>query len=161
MTVVGWGAGAQWFYTQRSMGEGGGGLVELPYASSDGLVGWLTALPEQTQSFLSDTGNVVLAKFESLYQPAYFVTKDFLSLAFVASPDAIYNPFSRIYRDEVQTLWQAPRRSFRECLIRYAWGTSLVEIGSNFGVKAWTPVSRSSKLVTGRRCLTGGSAPKP
>jgi hypothetical protein len=102
ITVIGWGAGAQWFYTQRSMGEGGGGLAELPYASRDGLVGQLIALPEQTQAFLSDTGNVVLAKFESLYQPVYFVTKDFF-LGIIEYPEGSYNPFSHIYQDEVQT----------------------------------------------------------
>lgn len=115
MTVVGWGAGAQWFYSQRGMGEGGEGLVELPYASRDGLVGQLVALPEQTQAFLSDAGNVVLAKFEAFYRPAYFVTEDFF-LAFLATPEASYNPFSRIYHDEVRTLVEQRAAHFENAL---------------------------------------------
>jgi hypothetical protein len=114
--ILGWGASAQLFYTQRSMGEGGeAGLIELPYASSEGLIEQLMALPSESRAYLSDTSNVVLAKFESLYQPVFFVAKDFLA-GYVSPPATKYDPFDRIYRDDVQNFGKQRAAHFKSAL---------------------------------------------
>ena len=78
--VVGWGARSQLRYTSRSMGDGGSGLVEIPYASSEGLVAQLKALSNHRQAYISDTANVVLGKFETWYMsPVYFPAMDMFS----------------------------------------------------------------------------------
>lgn len=93
--VIGFGAHGQLFYTVRSMGLGGGGLIEIPYASRDGLISQLKALPHSGAVTVSDTSNVVLAKFESAYHgQVYFLSQDFLG-NFISVPgdrDAWLNP---------------------------------------------------------------------
>ncbi len=76
--VIGFGARGQLFYTVRSMGLGGGGLVEIPFASRDGLISQLKDLPPYHDITISDTSNQVLAKFEAAYRERlYFLCTDF------------------------------------------------------------------------------------
>ena len=77
--MIGFGARGQIFYTVRSMGLGGSGLIELPYASRDGLISQLKKLPASGGITLSDTSNVVMAKLESAYRgQLFFLCQDYL-----------------------------------------------------------------------------------
>jgi hypothetical protein len=107
--VAGASARSQLYYTYRSLGDGGGGLVELPYASSRHLISQLKALPPAQRALVSDTSSVVLAKFEAWYQPVYFVSKDYLiiGLSKAISPWARWNVFYRIYGDLTTKLAKA------------------------------------------------------
>jgi len=80
VALIGFGMRAQFYYTIRSLGDAGSGLVEIPNASGAGLISQLSSHHDQRQGpFLSDTANVVLGKFESLYfGPIHFYAKDFL-----------------------------------------------------------------------------------
>jgi hypothetical protein len=85
--VIGFGTRSQFFYSIRSMGLGGGGLVEIPYASREGLISQLKGSPNPAGITISDTSNVVLAKFESVYrQQLYFLSQDFIS-RFMSLPE--------------------------------------------------------------------------
>ncbi|HWF46474.1 MAG TPA: hypothetical protein VG168_05670 [Bryobacteraceae bacterium] len=85
--VIGFGARGQLFYTIRSMGLGGGGLIEIPYASRNGLISQLKELPASSDVTISDTANVVLAKFESVYRgQLYFLCQDFFD-GFLSVPE--------------------------------------------------------------------------
>ena len=78
------GARGQLFYTVRSMGLGGGGLVEIPFAS-DGLISQLKDIG-LSDITLSDTSNVVLAKLESTYRGRlFFLAQDFMDAKSPAS----------------------------------------------------------------------------
>lgn len=77
---------SQQSYIAKSTGELGGGLVEIPHASSQKINQQFTnTLKEGTQDrldcLLLDTNNVVLAKFQALYtqgRTAVFICKDFM-----------------------------------------------------------------------------------
>jgi hypothetical protein len=101
LVVVIWGFQGQLAYSTASLGRVGGGLVELPDASSSGLLSKLSDIGrESTRPILSDTPNVVLAKFESAYHgPIYFVTKDFFGSIFGRAPKifAKWNLFDRVF----------------------------------------------------------------
>ena len=95
--VIGWGTYTQLYYTVQSLGQRGGGLVEIPNASASGVIAELKRLPHLGGPVVSDTSNVVLAKFEAVYQgPLYFLAKDFVG-GFVAVERAWWNPFYRVY----------------------------------------------------------------
>jgi hypothetical protein len=67
--VAALGLRAQHIYVERSSGEGGNGLAEVPYASERGLLGELARLREKArrQILISDTYNSEMAKLETLY----------------------------------------------------------------------------------------------
>ena len=96
---------AQIYYTIRSLGNSGSGLVEIPYASREGLIPQLRHLTNlRPAAFLSDTSNVVMGKFESLYYgPIYFYTKPFLEQMTGDSP-VPWNPFYWMNRTLVSDL---------------------------------------------------------
>jgi hypothetical protein len=76
--LIGCGATAQLYYTQRSLGTTAGGFVEILSASSSGLTSQLVSLRnKQHGAWLSDGSNVALAKIEALYlDRLYFSIKD-------------------------------------------------------------------------------------
>lgn len=95
--MIGWGMYTQVYYTVQSLGQRGGGLVEIPNASASGVIAQLKQLPHLGGPVVSDTSNVVLAKFEAVYQgPLYFLAKDFVG-GFVSVERAWWNPFYRVY----------------------------------------------------------------
>ena len=63
------GMGAQTYYVARSMGSAGSGFVEIPNASESRLVTTIKRLAQSPRRgvVLTDTPNVVLAKFEAFY----------------------------------------------------------------------------------------------
>ncbi|HEX4231401.1 MAG TPA: hypothetical protein VHZ07_22210 [Bryobacteraceae bacterium] len=84
--AIGFGARGQLFYTIRSMGLAGGGLTEIPNASGGGLISELKSMPPSDGITMSDTSNLVLAKFEAAYRgQLYFVSQDFFD-GFLAVP---------------------------------------------------------------------------
>lgn len=86
--AIGAGARGQLFYTVRSMGVGGSGLIEIPFASRDGLLSELERLSGYRDVTLSDTSNVVLAKLESTYRGRlYFLCEDFMTPYFRVRQD--------------------------------------------------------------------------
>jgi hypothetical protein len=104
--VVGWGFCGQVSYTRRSLGDASAGLVEIPFASSEGLIEQLKALPANYGTRLSDTSNVVLVKFESWYQsPVYFPVDDFYTRVLLAHFDK-FNLFHSMFGENVSK----PRR---------------------------------------------------
>jgi hypothetical protein len=97
--IVGWGFSAQVFYTRRSMGDGGTGLVEIPFASREGLISQLKAMPKNHGAVISDTSDIVVGKLESWYQsPVYFPVRD-LYAGMIAEDATGFNPFYLIYGD--------------------------------------------------------------
>lgn len=77
--VVGAGARSQLYYTFRSLDDGGGGLVEIPFGSSRGLISQLRALSRSELGLVSDTQNMVLGMFEASYEPVYFMAEDYFT----------------------------------------------------------------------------------
>ena len=114
--LVGFGMRAQIYYTIRSLGEAGGGLVEIPNASSAGLVSQLRNLHELPQGgFLSDTSNIVLGKFEALYYGPIYFTNDMLQN--IAAPPAGIARLNPFYRSQGATIGQvSEQRSARRRL---------------------------------------------
>jgi hypothetical protein len=80
---IGYGLTAQVYYTQRSLGGVGGGFVEVPRASDSRLISQLIEIShrERSRAIVSDTYNVVLAKFQANYTmsvPLFFTSQDFI-----------------------------------------------------------------------------------
>jgi hypothetical protein len=95
VAVIGFGARSQFFYVQRSLGLDGGGLVEIPFASIDGLIAQLEALPPKGGITIADTSNIVAMKFESayrsfLYMPTQDVYSSYIHLALEERMDPVY-----------------------------------------------------------------------
>ncbi len=67
--VAALGMRAEFFYVARSTGKTGSGFIEIPNASESGLVSELEGLSRSPRRsiILTDSPNVVLMKFESLY----------------------------------------------------------------------------------------------
>jgi hypothetical protein len=112
--IIGFGARAQLFYTVRSMGLGTGGLVEIPYASRDGLISQLKKLPPYGGVTISDTSNPVLAKFESAYRERlYFPAHDAFGPFLVGSLNLnsqLWNPIYWIYAADALKLEEARKQ---------------------------------------------------
>jgi hypothetical protein len=109
--VIGFGTRAQVVYTVRSMGLGGSGLIEIPYASSEGLISQLKDLAPSQGITISDTFNPVLAKFESAYRGRlYFPVQDVIGpfLGNSLNPKfRTWNPMYWIYSSDVLKLAKA------------------------------------------------------
>lgn len=111
--VIGFGARGQWFYTVRSMGLGGGGLVEIPFASRDGLISQLKALPPYHDITISDTSNQVLAKFESAYRERLdFLCTDFFArvASVIDIPGQRWNPIDALHHADALKVTEARNR---------------------------------------------------
>jgi hypothetical protein len=102
--LIYWGTGAQRFYITRSFGEGGGGLVEIPYASSQHLLSRLKSLPADGRWVATDTSNVVLGKLEAYYQsPTLFLCKNFFE-NISDNGNLFWSPIAVLYRQSAQVL---------------------------------------------------------
>jgi hypothetical protein len=113
--VIGFGARGQLLYTVRSLGLGGGGLVEIPFASREGLISQLKDLPPYHDVTISDTSNVVLAKLESAYRERL----DFLCTDFFAPFATVrgttgqrWNPIDALHHADVLKVIEARNRRF-------------------------------------------------
>jgi hypothetical protein len=95
---------SQAYYSWVSTGTVGGGFVEIPSPSSSDLVGQLKRLQgSQHSTWLSDSTNVVLAKFEALYLGPILFSADpfgrFLDMTeFERSRIGKINPFYQLYK---------------------------------------------------------------
>jgi len=111
--VIALGARAQLFYTVRSMGVGGGGLVEIPFASRDGLISQLERISAFRDVTLSDASDIVLAKLESTYRGRlFFLSQDFLGanllrIAGLSTKMNRWNPVAIIFGDNREELRHA------------------------------------------------------
>jgi hypothetical protein len=122
--AIGFGARGQLFYTVRSMGLGGGGLAEIPFASRDGLLSQLKDLPSYRDITISEASSPVLAKFESAYRDRlYFFCTDFFAriLGGVRSPLQRLNPLDALYyADALKTAEARSGQSLRESFDMHA-----------------------------------------
>jgi hypothetical protein len=96
--VIALGMNSQAYYVDRSIGTGGGGLVEIPYASESGLLSGLMGISKQglRPMVISDTSNVVLAKYESLYlgpSSAFFLAEDYFRHIVTGHPITLQERF--------------------------------------------------------------------
>jgi hypothetical protein len=116
IAVVGFGMKGFAYYTISSMGYGNRGPVELPYASAEGLLDQLQNLQANRkvgEGYLSDTSNVVLAKFQALYdRPVYFPAQEFFHN--IGLPDVSWNPYFRILGHDFLGVLQVRNSQFVE-----------------------------------------------
>ena len=105
------GSRSQRFYVLRSEGEGSG-FVEIPHASGDGLISVLKNLPPVHGPIVSDTANVVLAKFEASFESqVYFPAKDFIG-SFLNVRTSKWDPLYLYYRDRIDAIYRAHDAEF-------------------------------------------------
>jgi hypothetical protein len=122
--VVGSGLNAQFFYTQRSLGLSGGGFVEVPRVSDSHLVSQLLRMTPtiNTQTTISDTHNVVLAKFEGNYPMSgslFFTAYDFMSRFMEATtePTPYHRFLDRVFpdlRNKLDSISQTRAKRFQD-----------------------------------------------
>src|SRR6266850_3817271 len=149
--VVCWGARTHFQYTRLSLGNRPGGtFVEIPYASAEGLVPELNKLPkETTETLVSDTPNVVLARLQSLYRgPTYFTAADFHRVGLTKQTIDDWNPYSRIYRNIATEL--SSRRASQFAVERFNMHGALPSANS-FRMRLGLPKSKSRVIESGAR----------
>jgi hypothetical protein len=111
--LIGFGARGQLFYTVRSMGLDGSGLVEIPFASKVGLISQLKNLPPYQDTTISDTSNVVLAKLESAYRERldFLCTDFFVRIATVVDTSGPrWNPIDALHHADALKVIEARNR---------------------------------------------------
>jgi hypothetical protein len=98
---------AQTYYVARSIGNLGIGFVEIPDASESGLISRLKRISQSARRpvVLTDTSNLVLAKFESFYVAGSSFcapSSDYLSGILPARPKGVFRMFLHLIEPSLE-----------------------------------------------------------
>lgn len=137
-------ASTQSAYTSASLGDLSGALNEIPFSSSHHLISGLRNGTGKESTMLSDSSNVVLAKFESLHQGAiHFISEDFFKA--LNTGIETKTPAAMVFREQAHDRWSGRNAQFKELVFDLHSGAN---DGNTFRVRHF-PLKATDILLSG------------